>query len=108
MVATSVRIATRWALAFYKSVCKERMMLLAIELSCNAFLQKAILVQLKKYVLSDIRLTLSCSSAKDVETDAEPPVYLGVDSVVLVAELLWRAFFRECFCLRRGAILVRS
>jgi hypothetical protein len=66
-------------------------MFFAIELSGNVLLQEAILIQFEEDVLSDLCLKLSRSSTKDVETNVEPLVDVGVNSVVLITEFLWRA-----------------
>jgi hypothetical protein len=66
-------------------------MFFLIELSGNLLLQEAILIQFEENVLSDLCLKSNCSSTKDVETNVESLVYLGVNNAVLIAKFFWRA-----------------
>lgn len=84
------------------------MVLFTVQLSCSPLLQQFILVQFKKDVLGDFRLKLSRGATKDVKTDVEPLVYVGMDDTVLVAELYGCASLDESPCLGGCPILVRS
>jgi hypothetical protein len=61
------------------------MVLFTVKLRGNLFFQKIIVFQFQKNLLSDFRLQLGCSAAKNVETEVEPLVYPGVEGMVLVA-----------------------
>jgi len=84
------------------------MMLLTVELRRHFLLQKPILVELEKNIMSDVCLQLSCRSAENIEADIEPFIYSGMYFVIFIAELLWRAFLDKCSCPGCGAILIRT
>jgi hypothetical protein len=58
--------------------------------------------------LRDLGLLLCGRSAKVVEADVEPLVDFRVEREVLVAKLLGRDFFFDCFRLGRSTVLVSS
>ena len=81
-------------------------MLLAVKLCCGAFVQEAIVVQFEEDILGNVGLKLGCCTAEDIESNVEPAVYCGVNEVILVAKLLWRALFDEGSCFASRAVFV--
>jgi len=80
--------------------------LLTVKLCCH-LLQESVLVELKEDIVSDVCLQLGCP-AKNIETDIEPIIYGGMDYVVFIPKLPWRAFLHKLSCLGRSAILIRT
>lgn len=64
-------------------------MLFAERLLIGVFRKMSILMQLQKDILRNLGVLYRRSSAKDVESQLEPFVDLGVDLVVFCAELFW-------------------
>jgi hypothetical protein len=84
------------------------MVFLTVELCCHALLEKAVLIQLEKYILSDIGLELGCCAAKAVKANIKPVVYCGMNRVILVAKLLRRALLNYGSCFRCRTVSIRA
>lgn len=63
-------------------------------------------MQLGEDVLCNLRLLVSGRSAEDVEANVEPLINLGVNLVVLGAQLFWCAFLFYGLGLGRSAVLI--
>ena len=106
LVAPRVLVATERTLALDESVGQESLVLLAVRLDRRSLLKEAVLVKLGKDVLSDFRLLVGRGPAKDVEANVEPFVDLGVQLVVLVAQLFRCALFFDSLGLGGSSVLV--
>lgn len=83
-------------------------MLLAIRLDCRSLLEETVLVKLGEDVLCNLGLLVGWCPAKDIKANVEPFVNLGVELVVLVAELLGCALFFYGLCLGCGTVFVST
>src|SRR5947209_2806080 len=88
LIAPRIGISTIGALPFDKPIRQEGGMLLTIRLGGDLFPEVAILMEFPEDVLRDLLLLLGCRPAKVVEADVEPLIDIGVQFMILVAELL--------------------
>ena len=106
LVSSCVLVAAQRALALDETIGQKGLVLLTVRLNGGALLEEAVLVELGEDILGDFRLLVRRCPAKDVESDVEPLVDLGVQLVVFVAELFWGALLLYRLGLGRGSVLV--
>lgn len=89
-----------------KPVCQEQVAFFAIALGHLLLFDPLLLVDVQKDLLADFTVPLSRSPAEVVKTDVEPFVHLGVDLVVIVANLTGSFLLFESFNLGGSSVLV--
>ena len=97
LIAAGVGVATGRALALHEAIGQERAMFGTEELRCDLLRQEAIGAEFEEDVLGGLGLLRGGGAPEDVEGDVEPGVDGGMDSVVLVEELLGRVLLGQSF-----------
>lgn len=106
LISSCILVSTQWACAFHETVGQKGLVCFAVGLNRCSLLQVTVLMQLGEDVLCNLRLLVSGRSAEDVEANVEPLINLGVNLVVLGAQLFWCAFLFYGLCLGRSAVLI--
>ena len=108
LVSSCILVCAQRTLALDEAVGQERVVCFTVRLSCFLLFQETVLVEFCEDVLSDLGLLGGWSATENVETNVKPFIDLGVQLVVLVAELFRCALLLDSLGLGGSSVLVGS
>lgn len=106
LISSCILVGTQRAFSLDEAIGQEGVVCFAVRLGGFLFLQEAVLVEFCENVLGNVCLLGGGSATEDVEANVEPFVDLGVQLVVLVAQLFRCALFFDSLGLGGSSVLV--
>ena len=107
LVTTGVMKAAQGECAGHEAIGKEHLLLHIVELLDGLFIAEFPVLKLIEDILSDLDLPLGGGAAELIKVAVEPLIYLFVDRVVVVADLLRRLALLQGLDLGGRPVLVR-
>lgn len=109
LITSCVVISTERACSRHESICQESLCFSIIELlNCLFICEVVILVKSVEYVLSDLGLPLGGCATELIKVAVKPVVYLLVNDMVVVTDLLGSLLFFKSLHLGGCAVLVST
>lgn len=108
LVSMTAFESTEWASTLDITISKEFRAAFTKTLAHFSFWNKAIVLELKENVLSNLGVFLCGSSSEDIKVDLKPFINISLDSIILITDFFWSHFIFQSLHFSCSSILVSS